>query len=370
MAGPIQRLGRPPFAPKGGGRAERTGDSRSPFRVGFAEALGAIVAIGLVLALAALSDVVFDVVAALFIALWLDPVVRRLARTGLSRARATLVVTMCFAIIAGTLLVFFVPFALRQAAALVRALPGSLTELSNEPWVRSVDAATGGGADAALGWIGEQVAQPSFWAHVAGGALALVRGALDVVASAWLITAVTICFLLSLKVIKRGFYSTVGASKRRTAIYLTERITGSIGRYLGGMVVLAVCNAVFSLILLTATRVPHAGAIALATLFITMIPLIGTAITTCFMTLFAFLSSPAAGWIVLMAMLVYMQNEAHVLAPKVFGKALRLPGAIVLVSATAGGALLGVAGAVAAIPVAAALALVLRYVVVPRRNAQ
>lgn len=180
----------------------------------------------------------------------------------------------------------------------------------------------------------------------------------------------TLYFLVTLKGMKRGFYSLVSASKRHSTIYLTEKIMDSIGRYIGGMVVLSVINAVFSFVLLTLTRVPYAGAISVVTFFITLIPLIGTVVTTVIMTFFALLSSPVAGLIVLLAMLVYMQVEAYVMTPKAMGKALYIPGATVLISATAGAVLMGFAGALIANPVAAAITLIIRHVVVPRRNAQ
>ena len=331
---------------------------------------GAIVAIGLALALVIMSGVVFNVFAALFIALSLNPLVNVLGRRGLSRGRAILVVAVAFALLTGGTLVLVIPPVLRQGAELVRSLPGSLAELSNQAWVQTVNAATSGGADALIQGLGDLTGQSSFWAFVAGGALSLGTGLAGWVSSAFFMAVLALYFLVSLKGMKRGFYSLVSASKRHMAIYLTERITDSIGRYLGGMVVLAACNAAFSLILLTFTGVPYAGAISFAAFFITLIPVIGTVVTTCFMTLFALLSSPTAGVVVMVAMVVYMQVEAYVMTPRAMGKALHIPGATVLISATAGGVLMGFAGALIANPVAAALTLVVRHVVVPRRNAQ
>lgn len=344
--------------------------SRSPFARGFVVTSGAIVAIGLAVAVALMSGVVFNVFAALFIALSLNPLVNLLGRRGLSRGKAIAVVAVVFALLASVALVLVLPPVLRQGAELVRSLPGSLADLSNQPWVQSVNTATQGGADALLQWIADLAGESSFWAYVAGGALSLSTGLANWVSSGFFMAVLALYFLVSLKSMKRGFYSLISASKRHTAIYLTEKITASIGRYLGGMVVLAACNAAFSLVLLTLTGVPYAGAISFAAFFITLIPVIGTVVTTCFMTLFALLSSPTAGMIVLVAMLVYMQVEAYVMTPKAMGKALHIPGATVLISATAGGVLLGFAGALIANPVAAALTLIVRYVVVPRRNAQ
>ena len=79
----------------------------------------------------------------------------------------------------------------------------------------------------------------------------------------------------------------------------SERILQNFGKYLSGMVILAFCNAVYSLILLLATGVPGAFLIALAAFFITLIPLIGTVLTTAVMSVLAFIHSPVSGVVVL-----------------------------------------------------------------------
>jgi predicted PurR-regulated permease PerM len=66
--------------------------------------------------------------------------------------------------------------------------------------------------------------------------------------------------------------------------------------------------------------------------------------------------------------LVYMQVEAYVLNPRIMSSAVKVPGAIVVIAALAGGTLLGILGALIAIPVAAAILLVFRQVIVPRQN--
>ena len=80
---------------------------------------------------------------------------------------------------------------------------------------------------------------------------------------------------------------------------------------------------------------PFALVIAVAAFFITLIPLIGTVLTTIVMTVLSLFVSPLAALIVLVAMLVYMQVEAYVLTPKVMSKAVQVPGSIVLIAALA-----------------------------------
>lgn len=86
------------------------------------------------------------------------------------------------------------------------------------------------------------------------------------------------------------------------------------------------------------------------------------------MSLVSLTVSPTAGLIAAIYYLIYMQLEAYLIAPRVMSKAVSVPGAIVVVAALAGGALLGVLGALIAIPAAASIILVLRQIVLPRQN--
>ena len=63
-----------------------------------------------------------------------------------------------------------------------------------------------------------------------------------------------------------------------------------------------------------------------------------------------------------------MQVEAYVLSPTIMNRAVKVPGVVVVVAALAGGTLLGILGALIAIPVAAAILLIIKQVIVPRQN--
>lgn len=66
--------------------------------------------------------------------------------------------------------------------------------------------------------------------------------------------------------------------------------------------------------------------------------------------------------------LIYMQIEAYVISPRIMSRAVSVPGAVVVVAALAGGSLLGLLGALIAIPVAASILIIYRQVLIPRMN--
>ncbi|MHA7283352.1 AI-2E family transporter [Arthrobacter sp. TMS2-4] len=340
------------------------------FGMGLRVTGGVLTAILLAVVLVSLRSVVLAVCAALFLALGLNPLVRRLRRAGMRRDRAVAVVGVAVAVLAAGLVALVVPFVVTQVAAFVQALPARIRAMTEDEWFQRVDDRTGGALTDALGSAAAALVSPDVLTDIANGVVGAGVGAANVIASMVFIAILTLYFLAGLPRIKHGFYALLPASRLRTAVFLTERIADSVGKYLGGMVVLALLNATYSLILLSLAGVPFAALISIAAFFITLIPLIGTIVTTIAMTLAALLYSLPAAIIVLIAMLIYMQLEAYVLTPRVMGRAVQVPGAWVLIAATAGGALLGLPGALVAIPTAAACILLIHHLVVPLRRIQ
>ncbi|WP_244857505.1 AI-2E family transporter [Agromyces archimandritae] len=346
------------------------GDSlfaRAPLRWGFTVTLGLLGALLIGYAVVNLSGVLVSVFVAAFIALGLDPLVHWFQRRGMRRGAAVTTVILLFAAAAAIVVWIIVPPVVTQIVTLVQTVPAQIADLEAQPWFTELDEATNGVADGFVVWLGDALADPELWADIGGGALAFGVSVLDGVSTGIFVFILTIYFIASLDQTKRAMLSLVAGSHRPVVADYAERIMRSIGSYLSGMAVLAFVNAVFSTILLSLVGVRYALIIGVLALFITLIPLIGTIITTAIMTVVALLVSPVSAVVVLAAMLVYMQVEAYVLTPRVMSKAVQVPGAIVLISALAGGTLLGLLGALVAIPVSAGILLIIREIVVPRQ---
>jgi len=338
-----------------------------PFQWAFVATLGVLVALAIAAAFASISSVVFSVLAAAFITLGLDPLVRWFERRGMKRGVAIVTVIILFVVVIAGMLWLVLPLVITQASTFVKSLPAMYQQLQTEEWFKDVQAGSGGVLGSVYSWVVDTVSDPTFWATIGGGALNIGIAILGGLSSAFFIFILTIYFTATLDVSKRAIYTLISASHRERVVGYAERIMQNVGRYLSGMVVLAFFNAVYSFILLWAVGQPFALVIAVAAFFITLIPLIGTVLTTAVMTVLTLFVSPVAAVIVLVAMLVYMQVEAYVLTPKVMSKAVQVPGSIVLIAALAGGTLGGLPGALVAIPVAAGILLIIKEVVVPRK---
>jgi predicted PurR-regulated permease PerM len=151
---------------------------------------------------------------------------------------------------------------------------------------------------------------------------------------------------------------------------LTEKITDSIGGYLMGMVILALCNATFVFLMFLFLGLPFPLLLAVTTFCITLIPLVGTVLMWIIASIVALFADPIGALVFAAAYLVYMQLEAYVLTPRIMNRTISIPGALVVIGALVGGTLLGLLGALVAIPVTASLLLILKQVVVPRQDAK
>lgn len=149
---------------------------------------------------------------------------------------------------------------------------------------------------------------------------------------------------------------------------MTEEITGSVGSYLMGMVVLAFFNSVITFILYSILGLPFPLLLAVVAFCLTIIPLVGTVIFWIVGTVVALFSSPIAALVFGVLYLIYMQLEAYVLTPKVMNKAIAVPGSLVVIGALVGGTLMGLLGALVAIPVTASILLIIKKVFIPAKT--
>jgi predicted PurR-regulated permease PerM len=187
-----------------------------------------------------------------------------------------------------------------------------------------------------------------------------------------IVLILTLYFVSSLATIKRGLYQLVPASKRAQFVDLAEQVSTSVGRFVMGQGALALVNGVLSFLVLTFVfHVKYSALLAFIALIGSLIPLVGTLTASVVITLSVLLFQ-GPGWQVIAVgiyYLVYMQVEAYVLNPRIMNSAVKVPGVVVVIAALAGGTLLGVLGALVAIPIAAAILLIVKQVVIPRQNA-
>lgn len=341
------------------------------FRFGLLGGLGVLVALLIGGVVMSLGTILTYVGAALFLALGLDPIVSWLEKKQVRRPLAILIVLVGVLGVFAGLVLAIIPVIVDQVGNLVEQIPPVIRSVQNGsliagikenfPWLEVDDLLSG---------ISNDVTSPDFLRNVGAGVLQAGVGIATGIAGALIVLILVIYFIASLDSLKRGVYQLVPASKRESFIGLAEQISDSVGRYVVGQVTLALFNGVLSFIVLTfIMRVEYSALFAFIAFTGSLIPLVGTITASVIITLGVLLfdGAPTVLWVG-GYYLVYMQIEAYVLTPRIMTRAVQVPGVVVVIAALAGGTLLGILGALVAIPVAASIQLIVKQVVVPRQN--
>nr|WP_254069424.1 AI-2E family transporter [Herbiconiux sp. VKM Ac-2851] len=328
--------------------------------------MGGLMAIALGFAFTQLSTVVICIIGALFLALGLDPLVRWLTRRRIPRGFSILIVFVLVIAFAAAVFLLVIPAVVDQVAELVQNLPGAIAAVTKEPWFTRVFGDTSGSEQLEKD-LASFLSDPVNLVSLGGGVLKIGTAVANGVSGGILVVVLTLFFLGSLDAVKNSFYVLVPMSRRAAVVDITDQIVGSIGKYVSGQVLLAATNGVFGFIAMVLVGVPYAGALAVVAFLLALIPLVGTVISAVLVTFVALTVSPLTAVIIGVYFLVYMQVEAYVLSPRVMNKAVDVPGILVVIGALVGGTLLGVLGALIAVPVVASVLIVVKQVVVPRQ---
>ena len=155
--------------------------------------------------------------------------------------------------------------------------------------------------------------------------------------------------------LRGGLYAIVPRSQHIRLSRVMMNLETIVGGYIRGQLITCVLMTVFMFILLVACGVPNALAIAVFGGVADVLPYIGIFLTMGPAVAAALGRGPTVAVIVFVLMLAYEEFESRVLVPIVYGRALRLPSSVVLFALIVGGTLLGIVGALLALPVAAAI---------------
>ncbi len=342
----------------------------SPFGAGFFLTLGGLVAVLLGFAVTNLSTVIIYVVFALFAALGLDPVVRFFQRRGLGRGWSITLVYVAFAIVLAAVLALIIPTVVRQITQFITDLPGIIADFMKSDVYAWLQSTFGASVSDLLDDLEKFATNPANIAAIGGGVLQVGISIATGISGIIIILVLSLYFLSSLPAIKAAFVRLVPARSRTGVASMTDQITDSIGGYLAGMVVLALCNSVLAFFLYLFLGLPFPALMAVVAFCVTLIPLVGSVLFWIIGSLLALFTDPVAALVFAGAYLIYMQLEAYVLTPRVMNRTISVPGALVVIGALVGGTLLGLLGALVAIPVTASVLLIIKQVVVPRQDAK
>jgi predicted PurR-regulated permease PerM len=350
---------------------------RNAFVLGLLGGLGVLLAIAIGAAVQQIGTVLVWAFAGIFLALGLEPVIQFLIRRRVPRWAAVLlifIVIVAALVGAGWLIV---PTIIAQFSLLVQAIvqeveSGLLDSVLD--WARETFPAFD--VDGTLEQLGGALTDFNTWsslppwmAELVGSIVAGIGQLAFALGGALIVVVLMLYFTGSLPAIKSGMYRLVPASSRPKFIEIAEQIMKSVGRFVLGQGALGLLNGTLSLIVLSIVGSELAGVYAFIALIASTIPLVGTITASVVISLLVLLlDGPQTALPVVIWYLVYMQLEAYVISPQVMNRAVKVPGVVVVLAALTGGTLLGILGALVAIPVAAAIQLILKEVVIPKQD--
>lgn len=342
----------------------------NPFAVGFSLTLGGLVALALGTAFTNLSTIVIYVVFALFAALGLDPVVRWFEGHHVSRAWAIVIVYLIFALILVGVLFLIVPTVVAQISQFIQDIPNEIKQFQSSDFYAWLRDTFGNQVGAITKQVEDFLANPANLAAIGGGILKIGVGIASAISGIIIVLVLSLYFLAGLPSMKTAFNRLIPSRNRVLAASMTDEITDSIGGYLMGMVILAFFNSVVATLLHVFTGLPFALLMGVVAFVLSLIPLIGSVLYLIVASSVALFTGWVPALIFAVIYLIYMQIEAYVLTPRVMSRAISVPGSLVVIGALVGGTLLGLLGALVAIPVTASILLIIKQIVIPRQDAK
>jgi predicted PurR-regulated permease PerM len=303
---------------------------------------------------------------AVFLAVALGPAVAFFRRKGVPRAPAILLV---YVLIAGGVFgvgLLIVPPIVNQVDALAQDVPGYVDDLRNNDQVRKFD-----DKYHVTDELKEQATKlPEHLGDAAGALSSITVGAFGAIVQ--LVTVLTMTFFLLLDGQRIADFLLRLRGPTRETRY--RRVAGDIYRsvagYVAGNLLISLAAGLSTYIMLSILGVPFAVPLAVLMSFLDLIPLVGATlggISIALVTLFNNFPTSTIAWVVFF--IIYQQVENNVLQPVVYRRTVNVAPLAVIIAILIGGSLLGILGALVAIPVAATLQIIIRDVWVERAAA-
>jgi len=333
------------------GRLGRPIDRRSPFFIGMAGAAGVAITIALLELVIRARSVLELIGLALFIAAGLDPVVSWLTRRRVPRWAAVVIVLLALAGAIGGFIAAAIPPLAAQTSNLISALPHYAHALQNH--------------NSELGRLNAKYHLQQHLSHLlatrgsalVGGLLGAEELVLGTLTSTLVVIVLVVYFLAGMLRIKQFFYLLAPGSRRARVILLGDEIFTKLGGFVLGNVATSVITGLGTYLWMLAFGIPYPILLALFVALLDLIPVIGSTIGGAVVSLVALTVSLPVAIATLAFYIGYRLVEDYLLTPRIIGSTVKVPAVVSVVAVLVGGALLGIVGALVAIPVAAALRL-------------
>jgi predicted PurR-regulated permease PerM len=325
------------------------------YRWGFFAGLGLLSSVGAAMVVYSVRDILLRVVVAVFLAVSLDPAVRWLTARGMRRGLAVTIIFTVFLAILAAFLMSVIPPLVNQFGQLVRHFPDFLQSLQD----RSAQFRELNSRFQLSSRIQDVLGQLP--ARVTGGVLGVTSQVFGALVSFLTVVVFTVYFLLDLPRLRHGVVRLFPVDRRQRYGRVVDIMVTKVGDYMIGRLAIGFIAGLVAFAALSLLGVPYPLPLAIFIALLDLIPLIGHPIGSVAALVVALITKDLWPTTVLLGIvfLVYQQIENYFIGPRVLRHSVDISAAAVLLAALIGAAILGVVGALIAIPVAAALKVVL-----------
>lgn len=338
-----------------------------PFYFGFLAATGAIIAFTLLRALASASDVFILLIISIFLAAGLNPLIEFQVNRGLRRSVAIATVALSVIATAALFIWLVIPPVIRQVDNFIAALPETISSLTNNKQIATLNEKYGV-IDNLQSKATEWIADGQLFTTIFGGVIGVGRTVLSGTFALLTVFILTLYFMAALPKFLEVIWRLAPASRRERVSAIGNAITYRIGIFVGSQILIAATAALFITCYGLLIGIPYAAALGMVVFFAGLIPLVGHFIGASIFTLVALTESPGTALAAFIGYTIYQQVENYLVVPRIMKRSLAIPGIVTIIAALLGSALFGLIGAILAVPMAAALLLILEEVVFPKSD--
>lgn len=332
---------------------------RNPFLVGLSGGLGLIVAYAIFLGIRNAASVLVLIFVALFLAVGLNPAVMRLRGFGMPRGLAVTTTALFVVLLICGGVVALIPPLVTQTGQLIDNVPGFLTELQRNERINDLidqyDVA--GKVQSAI--------NAGTVTNALGGVVGAGRLLFGTIFNVLTVVVLTIYFMAAFDRIKEAGYQLVPRSRRDRVRLLTDEILTKVGAYMVGALAIAVLAGISTFVLALIIGLAYPFALAVVIAVCDLIPQIGATLGAVIVSLIGLADSLTTGIICAVFFVCYQQIENYLIYPNVMRRSVKVSDVAALTAALLGVGLFGVLGALVAIPMVAAVQLIVREVVNP-----
>lgn len=284
-----------------------------------------------------LSGVLVSLFMAYILMAAFSPFVDFLVGKGIRKGLAVLLVYFLFVSILLLIILPLVPFVASQFQLLAGNFPDYLTRISAMFGI-------GGASFDVQGWVASEMDALS------QNAFSLTTKFFGGIFSTLTTLVVSVYLLLEKDNFRKGFLSIFNAESTKSVEKTIDEVDSLLGAWIRGQLTLSFSIGLATWIGLTALHVPFALPLAVIAGILEAVPMVGPIVSSIPATIVAMTVSPALSLAVIGLYIVVQQTENHLLVPKVMQKALGMSPVLVILAIAAGSQLLGVVGAILAIP--------------------